>query len=71
VPHLASVVACCAIILDANMVGKLNDDRPPPVADLPVTIDALSAAVKTMKELFKDHNPTQYTRQNAPLEVPT
>lgn len=29
VHHLGHVMACCAIILDADSVGKLNDDRPP------------------------------------------
>jgi hypothetical protein len=29
VHHLAHVMACCAIVLDAMTVGKLNDDRPP------------------------------------------
>lgn len=29
VHHLAHAMACCAIILDAASVGKLNDDRPP------------------------------------------
>ena len=28
VEHLAHVMACCAIILDAASVGMLNDDRP-------------------------------------------
>lgn len=28
VHHLGHVMACCAIILDAESVGKLNDDRP-------------------------------------------
>lgn len=28
VEHLAHVMACCAIILDAKSVGMLNDDRP-------------------------------------------
>lgn len=28
VHHLAHVMACCAIVLDAQSVGKLNDDRP-------------------------------------------
>jgi hypothetical protein len=26
--HLAHAMACCAIVLDAEAVGKLNDDRP-------------------------------------------
>lgn len=29
VHHLGHVMACCAIVLDAASVGKLNDDRPP------------------------------------------
>ena len=29
VHHLGHVMACCAIMLDAMTVGKLNDDRPP------------------------------------------
>lgn len=28
VHHLAHVMACCAILLDADELGKLNDDRP-------------------------------------------
>lgn len=32
VHHLGHVMACCAIILDAASVGKLNDDRPTPGA---------------------------------------
>lgn len=28
VHHLGHVIACCAIILDAMSIGKLNDDRP-------------------------------------------
>ena len=29
VHHLAHIMACCALMLDANSIGKLNDDRPP------------------------------------------
>lgn len=32
VHHLGHVMACCAIVLDAMTVGKLNDDRPSPGA---------------------------------------
>lgn len=28
--HLAHVMACMAILLDAHSMGRLNDDRPPP-----------------------------------------
>ncbi len=32
VPHLASVIAGAAILLDAELASKLTDDRPPKVA---------------------------------------
>ena len=34
--HLAHVMACCAILIDAQVVDKLTDNRPPPAptADL-------------------------------------
>lgn len=32
VHHLGHAMACCAIVLDAMTVGKLNDDRPLPGA---------------------------------------
>lgn len=60
VRHLASAMACLGIILDAELCGKLTDDRPPkaPVAGL---IDGLQENVAHLKELFKDHNPKHYT----------
>jgi len=63
VPHLASIMACCAIILDASLVGKLNDDRPPraPVSEL---LDDLGSHVKHLQELFSDHTPHQYTLED-------
>jgi hypothetical protein len=53
-------MACCAILIDAEVCGKLRDDRPPkaPVSD---QIDRLSEVVGHLKELFKDENPYQYT----------
>lgn len=56
VPHLASAMACMAIILDAGVVGKLTDDRPPQ-ADLSSLIDGLESTVKHLKELHADHHP--------------
>lgn len=29
VPHLGHISACCAILLDADDLGKLEDNRPP------------------------------------------
>ena len=28
--HLAAIMACCAILIDSDAVGTLQDDRPPP-----------------------------------------
>lgn len=60
VPHLASVIACAAIILDARLCGKLTDDRPP-AAPVSAEIDALEADVKRIVSLFSAHNPRRYT----------
>lgn len=60
VPHLASVIACAGIILDAALAGKLTDDRPPkvPMGEL---IDSFESKVKHLKELHKDKNPHHHT----------
>lgn len=60
VPHLASIIACCGIILDAHLCGKLIDDRPlqAPVGDL---IDELGGTVRHLRRLFRDYSPTHYT----------
>jgi hypothetical protein len=60
VPHLASIMACCAIILDADLCGKLTDDRPP-AADVSGLLDNLTEHVAYLKDVFKDHNPHQHT----------
>jgi hypothetical protein len=60
VPHLASVIACAGIILDAQLCGKLTDDRPPP-APLGDLIDSLAAAVESLKTEFAEHRPHQWT----------
>lgn len=60
VPHLASIMACSAIILDADAVGKLNDDRPPK-GDEPAVIDALQNEVLYLQELYAGENPAQHT----------
>jgi len=60
VHHLASLIACYMIVLDAELAGKLTDDRPPSL-DAAAHIDALETTVKHLKELFKEHNPHHYT----------
>lgn len=69
VKHLASVIACAGILLDAELCGKLTDDRPPvaPIGDL---IGAHDETIKHLKELFKDHHPHQHSIQDAKQEEP-
>ncbi len=63
VRHLASVMACCAIVLDAELCGKLVDDRPPS-APMTEFIDGLADHVKHLQELFEEHHPTQFTQKD-------
>jgi hypothetical protein len=64
VPHLASIIACAGIILDAKDCGKLNDDRPPvhPTSEI---IDGLTSHVEHLKDLFAEHKPYQYTIEDS------
>lgn len=64
VPHLASAMDCAAIILDARLCGKLQDDRPPtaPVSEL---IDESMETIAHLRELFKDHDPYQYSMKDS------
>lgn len=60
VKHLASIIACAGILLDAELCGKLTDDRPPraPIGKL---IEENEEIGKHLRELFKDKQPYQYT----------
>lgn len=62
VHHLDNLMACAAILRDAELYGMLTDDRPPcPNPDaMAKFIDDSSAIVTHLKELFKDHNPRQF-----------
>lgn len=64
VPHLASIMACCSIILDAGVVNKLTDDRPPraPVSEL---IDSMVSDVAYLKSLYEGENPHQCTIEDS------
>jgi len=59
-PHLAHVLACAAILVDAKAAGKLNEDWEVQggLSDL---IKEMTPHVKRIKELHKDKNPHHYT----------
>lgn len=65
--HLGNVMACAAIILDAQAVGKLKDDRPPraPVAE---HIDAARETVLHLQRMFEEHDPYHYTIEDSEWE---
>lgn len=67
VKHLSSIIACAGILLDAELCGMLNDDRPPyaPMSDLMDSPETLER-IAHLKELFKDHNPRQFTIADKP-----
>lgn len=67
VKHLASIIACAGILLDAELCGTLIDDRPP-TAPIGKLIDDADERVAHLKELFKDHTPYQPTIKDKPLE---
>lgn len=64
VPHLASIIACAGILLDAHVAGRLTDDRPP-AAPLSPLIDSMSKDVARIVDLFRDANPRHHTIQGA------
>jgi hypothetical protein len=74
VPHLASVLACIAIIIDADEHGKLDDDRPPADTSLSVEdnmLEQMQDTVRNLKRLFEHHNPRQYTIKDELPESPS
>jgi hypothetical protein len=66
VKELASVIACAKILLDAELCGMLNDDRPPRAPQMKV-LDDTQAIIVHLKDLFKDYTPKQYTIADSPV----
>lgn len=66
VPHLANAAACLCIILDAGLMGSLNDDRPPSLPNHDQWIDGMTDIVQHLKDLFHEKNPKQYTIVDTP-----
>lgn len=58
--NLAGVLACAAIILDADLVGKLTDDRPPR-ANVAALFDRLMPQVQAALTRNAGRNPRHYT----------
>lgn len=64
VHHLGSVMAGCAIMLDADPLGKLLDDRPPR-APTSERIDAAQLVVIHLQNMYRECNPYNYTIEDS------
>lgn len=60
VPHLASALACLAILVDAEAAGKLKDDRNYP-GGYRETIEKLTPLVSEIRQRHADKSPKHYT----------
>ncbi|HLY75857.1 MAG TPA: dATP/dGTP diphosphohydrolase domain-containing protein [Planctomycetota bacterium] len=64
-PHLWKLLACVAILVDASLIGKLVDDRPPKVP-----IDDLLKALQPLVREIKDRHADKHPHQNTAAEFP-
>jgi hypothetical protein len=67
IPHYAHMLACLAILVDADANGKLVDDRQyNPTNGYRKFIDKMTAHVKRMKQKYHDKHPKHYTIADNP-----
>lgn len=59
--HLGNVMACAAILLDAEAAGKLIDDRPPSV-DLRPAFNEVQATMAVLRAKYEHLTPKHYTK---------
>lgn len=66
--HRANVMACMAILMDAEAAGKLTDDRPPSVNVRPTYAEQEEVMAKLV-EKYKDKAPRHYTIEDTEKTV--
>lgn len=64
VPHLASALACIAILVDCEAAGKLKDDRQYPGGHVEL-VKKLTPHVERLRALHAGKSPKHYTRGDA------
>lgn len=65
--HLGNVMACCAILLEAEAAGNLVDDRPPMVSHRS-TLEFVEKQMEELRTKYADRSPRHYTiADNLPL----
>lgn len=72
VPHLGSIAACTAILIDGHVTGLINDDRPPAI-DLEAEIveaEKVIAHVYEMNKAVRAAQPvSEYTAKSTDTEL--
>lgn len=58
--HLANIMACCALLIEAQAANKLTDDRPPRIDHRPAIVEA-EALVAKLREQYKDRKPRHWS----------
>jgi hypothetical protein len=58
--HLGNVMACCAILLEAEAAGNLVDDRPPVVSHRS-TLEFVEKQMEVLRTQYADRAPRHYT----------
>lgn len=58
--HLGNVMACMAIIFEAQACGKLTDDRPPSVTHRRA-LEYVEGQMKRVVEQYRDKDPRHFT----------
>lgn len=58
--HLGNVMACCAILLEAEALGNLVDDRPPSLTVRP-TYAEVEANMREVVARYAEKRPRHYT----------
>lgn len=58
--HLGNIMACCAILMEAEEIGKLTDDRPPATVDIDAVFDDANATLEHINAKYQDRNPRHW-----------
>lgn len=58
--HLANIMACAAILIDAKEAGKLNDDRPPSLG-IRECYGECELLMACLRDKYEGRNPRHYT----------
>ena len=64
VPHLASCLACIALMIDATEAGRLIDDRPPAIMDISELFDWAESITLHLHKVYPPENsPGRFTEE--------